>query len=140
MENLNTQKVICMFEGLIFLVGIKTLLGAIGLDWAYMPIEHPAYSDLLSQIAGWTLDIILFIIGFVLIIRAVKSSFWLGYFVDIMVIVGCGCFICLYKDSMVILPAVTIALGACLDMYRIYSAVGFNDGLGYLWRKDNFLK
>lgn len=140
MEDVSKQKVLCFCEGIFMLAGIKSLLGAMGLDWASMTIEDTVYNDLLSQIAAWTLHIIFFIIGFVLIIRAIKSLSWLGYFIDALILIGCVCLICLYPKFMVLLSTGSIALGVFFDMYRIYSTAGLNDGLGYLWRKDNIFQ
>ncbi len=140
MENLNTQKVLCFFEGIILLIGIKSLFSAIGIEWLNMSITEPAYSGGASLAVAWILDITSFFIGIILIVRAVRSSFWLGYAVDILILIMCVGVSLLYAEFMVMFSAAFIALGACLDMYRIYSAVGFNDGLGYLWRKYNFLK
>ena len=86
--------------------------------------------------AAWILDFIIYLIGFVLILRASHSGFWLGYVIDISIILGCCCLIIIYIDFTVILSVCAIISGVVIDIYRIYSSSGLNDGLSYLWRKN----
>lgn len=130
------QKALCLCEGVILLIGIKFLLGAIGVNWANMSVCETIYNDGFSQISAWVLDFIFFMTGFALILRAVESDFWLGYFIDVITLVGCGCLIGIYADFTVIMSVCAIILGIIIDIYRIYSSSGLNDGLSYLWRKN----
>ena len=136
MEITRSQKILCLIEGFIILIGIKYLLGAIGLGWANMSIETMQYNDKFTLVAAWILDFIIYLIGFALILRASHSGFWLGYVIDIGVLIGCSCLIIIYADFTVIMSVCAIILGIIIDIYRIYSSSGLNDGLSYLWRKN----
>ncbi|PWL63352.1 MAG: hypothetical protein DBY35_00590 [Bacteroidales bacterium] len=136
MEITRSQKILCLIEGFIILIGIKYLLGAIGLGWANMSIETMQYNDKFTLVAAWILDFIIYLIGFALILRASHSGFWLGYVIDIGVLIGCSCLIIIYNDFTVIMSVCAIILGIIIDIYRIYSSSGLNDGLSYLWRKN----
>ncbi len=130
------KKALCLCEGVILLIGIKFLLGAIGLSWANMSVSEAIYNDEFSHISAWILDFIFFMTGFALILRAVDSDFWLGYFIDVMALIGCSCIIVIYSDFNVIMSVCAIILGIIIDMFRIYSSSGLNDGLSYIWRKN----
>ena len=136
MEITRSQKILCLIEGFIILIGIKYLLGAIGLGWANMSIETMQYNDKFTLVAAWILDFIIYLIGFALILRASHSGFWLGYVIDIGVLIGCSCLIIIYNDFTVIMSVCAIILGIIIDISRIYSSSGLNDGLSYLWRKN----
>lgn len=136
MEITRSQKILCLIEGFIILIGIKYLLGAIGLGWANMSIETMQYNDKFTLVAAWILDFIIYLIGFALILRASHSGFWLGYVIDIGVLIGCSCLIIIYNDFTVIMSVCAIILGIIIDIYRIYSSSGLNDGLSYLWRMN----
>lgn len=136
MEITRRQKILCLIEGLAILIGIKCLLGAVGLDWANMSVETMPYNDKFTLVAAWILDFIIYLIGFALILRASHSGFWLGYVIDIGIILGCSCLIIIYTDFTVMLSVCTIISGVVIDICRIYSSSGLDDGLSYLWRKN----
>ncbi len=134
MEISRNQKILCLIEGIIILIGIKYLFGAIGIEWANMSFEKTVYNDEVTLVAAWILDFIIYVTGFALILRASNVGFWFGYIIDIAITIGSACTIVIYNDFTVTLSVSAIMLGIILDMYRIYSTSGFDDGLSYLWR------